>query len=212
MVNPSLAGGALLDLGIYALTWVFQTLYTTESNPQAPTVISAVEKYHLGTDEHTTILLTFPRPPPARPAHGIATTSFLVSGDPDGKGSAGPTIRVQGSRGEIQIFPPASRPTKTRLILADGTVEDREWLQPGPGRGSGWKNGFGGEFNAEGEGHGMFWEADECAYALRDGRKEGRFESLQESSVIMRVMDEVRRQHGVKFPEKIESVEYPLKL
>lgn len=29
MVNPDLAGGALLDSGIYALTWLFQTIYTT---------------------------------------------------------------------------------------------------------------------------------------------------------------------------------------
>ena len=30
--------------------------------------------------------------------------------------------------------------------------------------------------------------------------------------VIMEVMDEVRRQNGVKYPEKIESTEYPIEL
>merc|ERR1712000_514231 len=34
MVNLDLAGGALLDLGIYALTWVFQS--PTTRNPRAP--------------------------------------------------------------------------------------------------------------------------------------------------------------------------------
>lgn len=58
----------------------------------------------------------------------------------------------------------------------------------------------------------MFWEADECAYALREGRKEGRFESLAESLVIMEVMDEVRRQGQFKLPGKIESTDYPLDL
>lgn len=42
MVNPDLAGGALLDLGIYSLTWVFQTVYTTlpEAERQPPSVLS----------------------------------------------------------------------------------------------------------------------------------------------------------------------------
>jgi hypothetical protein len=58
----------------------------------------------------------------------------------------------------------------------------------------------------------MFWEADECAYAIRDGRKEGQKESLEESLVIMKVMDEVRRQGGMKLPDKIETTDYPVNL
>lgn len=45
MVSLDLAGGALLDLGIYALTWVYQTLYHTQTNPQPPKVVSSVTKY-----------------------------------------------------------------------------------------------------------------------------------------------------------------------
>ena len=212
MVNPDLAGGALLDLGIYALTWVFQTLYTTQKNPQAPSsVLGAIRKYKSGADEHTSMLLTFPREE-GGDAHGIATTSMRVAADPDGKGTAGPAIRVQGSEGEVQIWHPAYRPSRTRLVLKDGTVEDKNWEFPGPGKGSGWKNGFGGGWQAEGEGQGMYWEADECANAIRDGRKEGQYESLEESLVIMKTMDEVRRQNDMKYPEKIETVEYPVEL
>lgn len=190
MVNPDLAGGALLDLGIYALTWVFQTLYHTqpESERQAPSVVSALRKYSTGADEMTTMLLTFPRSDKlGGDAHGIATTGMRVTPDPDGKGSAGPAIRVQGDNGEIQVFHPAYRPTKTKLVLKDGTVDEKDWPQPGPGKGSDWHNGFGGELGPEGVGHGMFWEADECAHALKEGRKEGKYESLSESIVIMEV-------------------------
>lgn len=211
MINPDLAGGALLDLGIYALTWVFQTLYHTQKNPKAPTVTSALRKYKTGADELTSMLLVFPRDE-GGDAHGIATTGLRVATDPDGKGSAGPGIRVQGSKGEIQVFPPAYRPTKTKLVLHDGTVEDREFPQPGPDKSAGWKNGFGGNWNPDGHGHGMFWEADECAYALRDGRKEGQYESLAESLVIMKVMDEVRKQNNMVYPEKIETTKYPVDL
>jgi hypothetical protein len=42
---------------------------------------------------------------------------------------------------------------------------------------------------------------------LVEGRKEGRFESLDESVLIMEVMDEVRRQNGLTYPEKIETTE-----
>ena len=64
--------------------------------------------------------------------------------------------------------------------------------------------------NEEGEGHGMFWEADEAASAVLEGRKEGRFEGLEESVLVMEVMDEVRRQGGLTFPERIESTEFPV--
>lgn len=213
MVNPDLAGGALLDLGIYALTWVFQTLYTTQADPQPPSsVLGSIRKYKTGADEHTSMLLTFPRSSGGE-AHGIATTSMRVASDPDGKGSAGPAIRVQGDKGEVQVFHPAYRPTRTKLVLNDGTVEEKRWDPfPGPGKESGWKNGFGGGWQSPGEGQGMFWEADECANAIRDGRKEGQYESLEESLAIMRVMDEVRRQNDMKYPEKIETVEYPVDL
>ena len=212
MVNPDLAGGALLDLGIYALTWVFQTLYTTQKNPQAPSVVSSLRKYRLGTDEQTSMLLTFPRDGGGGDMHGIATTGMLADVDPDKKGSAGPAVRIQGSKGEIQVWHPAYRPTKTRLVLADGTVEDKEWKIPGPGKGSGWRQGFANQWQEEGEGQGMFWEADECAFAIRDGRKEGQYETLQESLVIMRTMDEVRRQHNMVYPDKIETTDYPVDL
>jgi dihydrodiol dehydrogenase / D-xylose 1-dehydrogenase (NADP) len=217
MVNVDLAGGPLLDMGIYALTWVFQTLYTTqsESERQPPKVTSSMKKYSpTGSDEMVTMVLEFPRSEKyGGVAHAVATTSIRVGTNPDGKReTAGPCIRVQGDKGEVQIYPPAYRPTKSKLILADGTVEEKEWPQPGPGTGSKWFNGFGNDKNPEGEGHGMFWEADEAATALVEGRKEGKYESLSESVVIMEVMDEVRRQGGLKYPEAIETTKYPVDL
>ncbi|PSK55862.1 translation initiation factor IF-2 [Elsinoe australis] len=213
MVNPELAGGALLDLGIYSLTWVFQCLYTTQpaNERKAPKVLGAISKYHTGVDESTSMLLTFPRGK-GDEAHGVATTSMRTLSDPDKKGTAGPAIRVFGTEGEVQVWFPTYRPTKTRLVKTDGTVEEKDWKQPGPGKGSGWYNGFAGANNDEGEGHGMFWEADEAAFALKEGRKEGKYEDLNESITIMEVMDEVRRQNNLVYPKKIESTDYPLDL
>ena len=59
-------------------------------------------------------------------------------------------------------------------------------------------------------GHGMFWEADEAARCLRDGKLESEGLTLEESIVIMETMDEVRRQGGVVYPNEIETLDYPL--
>ncbi|KAJ4344392.1 uncharacterized protein N0V89_012132 [Didymosphaeria variabile] len=216
MVNPELAGGALLDLGIYSLTWVFQTLYHTQPADarKPPKVLAAMKNYAptKQADETTTIVLSFPRSHQAGgDAHAIATTSLRVATSPAGNQDV-PGIRIQGPGGEIQVFPPAFRPTRTRIVLQDGTVEDKDWPQPGPGEGSGWRNGFGATTNAEGEGHGMFWEADEAADAVINGRKEGRYEGLDESILIMEVMDEARKQGGLTYPDKIETTKYPTQL
>lgn len=188
MVNPDLAGGALLDLGIYSLTWVFQTLYHTqpEAEKEKPQVVAAINSYYTGVDESTSIICSFPN----HRSQGIATTSMRVASNPDGKNTAGPSIRIQGSEGEIQVIGPAFQPSAYHIILKSkpGEVEVVECPIPG--------------------GRGMAWEADECARCLRDGLKESKTMPLEESIVIMEVMDEALKQGGVKYPELIATDVY----
>ncbi|KAG5912765.1 D-xylose 1-dehydrogenase (NADP(+)) [Claviceps africana] len=206
MVNKHLAGGALLDLGVYALTWVFQTLYhlqqpssasTTPSSPssplrEAPAVLAAMDRYHTGADENTSIICHFPR----TRAMGIATTSLRVGTSPHGQATAAPAIRIQGSQGEIQVAHPAYRPTSYRVLRrrgdGDGDVEVVECPIPVDSKRGSW-------------GHGMFWEADECARCLRDGRKQSEVMPWEESVVMMEVMEEALRQGGVAYPDLITS-------
>jgi dihydrodiol dehydrogenase / D-xylose 1-dehydrogenase (NADP) len=60
------------------------------------------------------------------------------------------------------------------------------------------------------EGQGMYWEADECARCIRESKLESEYLSLQESLVMMEVMDDVRKQNGLSYPENVESIKYPL--
>lgn len=214
MVNSTLASGILLDGGIYSLTWVFQALYSLQppSSRQRPIVKSAVAKYsRTGVDAMATILLEFPRPEQqGGAAHAVASTSLGLSNDAIAQKAcvSVPNIRIQGQYGEIQVFPPAYRPTRTRLVLKDGTIDDKEWPQPGPGEGSGWYNGYGSSPNPEGQGHGLFWEADGAGRALLEGRKEGSQLGLEESVLVMEIMDHVRTEAGIAYPDEVETIEF----
>ena len=133
MVNLDLAGGALLDLGIYALTWNFQILYHCQPKPrEAPTVTGVINKYEkTGADEMTSMILQFPK----HKSMGIALTSLRVATDPDyplNNRAAGAAIRIQGTRGEIQVMGPAFRPTHYRVIMKDagGKVEEVDMCYP----------------------------------------------------------------------------------
>lgn len=159
-------------------------------------------KYHAtGIDESTTVLLEFPRSTPSGKfkAQAIAATSIRVSINPDGESTAGPSIRIQGTEGEIQVFGNPYHPDRCKIIPRKiagqpvKTVKEVEAVFPGNGTG-------------------MYWEADEVARCLRDGKLESETLPLSESLVIMEVMDEVRKQGGLKYPQKIESTEYPLEL
>ncbi|KAB5582673.1 oxidoreductase [Coniochaeta sp. 2T2.1] len=180
LVNLDLAGGALLDLGIYSLTWLFQTMYhlQPEAEKEAPKVVAAVNKYFTGADEMTSMILQFPK----HKSMGIGLTALRVGTDVDGLNTGGPAIRIQGSGGEIQVMGPAYRPLQYKVIRKSepGKVEvvdcpiphdkERDW------------------------GHGMFWEADECARCIRDGKKESATLPWSESIVIMETMEEVLKQ------------------
>jgi predicted dehydrogenase len=195
MVNMDLAGGALLDLGIYSLTWVYQILYHCQSKPrEAPKVVAAVNKYEkTGADEMTSVILQFGK----NASMGIATTALRVATQPDGEGSpaSGPAVRIQGSRGEIQVVGPIYRPIIYRVIKVGGKRGEIEEVQcPIPT-----------DPEKEGWGHGMFWEADEAARCLRDGKLQSEGLTWEESLLIMETMDEIRKQGDLTYPELIET-------
>lgn len=235
MVNLDLAGGALLDLGIYSLTWVFQTIYHTLSaelkQQSRPKVVGAAmtPEPRTGADESTVILLEFPKSTPSgkTKAHAVATTAMRVVDDP-GRGHQGadgvetPSVRIQGEKGEIQVYGFIYRPTRYRLVPKDKSapVLDKK-------------------FEFEGGAHGMMvlllffcfpflslslslvfhtltrplqYEADEAARCLVAGKLESEGLPWAESTLIMEVMDEVRKQGGLVYPDAIETTEYPVKL
>jgi hypothetical protein len=187
-------------VGIYSLTWVFHTLPVADRQP--PTVTSQITKYPpTGADESTSMILEFPRSAPEGKykAHGIALTSIRVSIDPDGQGTAGPVIRIQGTKGEIQVIGAAYKPEGFRVIprrlKGEPEIPVREVMGEYPGNGKG-----------------MYWEADEAARCVRDGKLESDGMPWEETLAIMRVMDEVRKQAEMVYPERIESTTYPLAL
>ncbi|KAG9195004.1 hypothetical protein G6011_00124 [Alternaria panax] len=217
MINPELAGGALLDLGIYSLTWVFMALYHCQPQSQSqdynnsnnnnnnnnnnkreePIITSAVTKGTTGVDETTTVLLHFP----TSGSHGIAGTSIRVATTPNASHPSADAIRIQGTLGDLTIDY-APRPRAYTLIPA---ANDKR------GKPADFEYEVVNKFRAiPGGGHGMFWEADECARCVRDGKSESSVCGLEETEVVMRVMDRVRRDGGVVYPERIENLKYPL--
>jgi len=152
-----------------------------------------------GVDEDTTLIISFPTTTPSnlpnRGSHGIGMTAYPLASDPDQRSSAGPTIRIQGTKGEIQVFGMAFQPDRYRVIPlreGDKPVEVREVLCPFPAGG-----------------HGMYYEADEAARCVRDGKLESETMPWDESILVMEVMDEVRKQCGLKYPDAIESTSLP---
>ncbi|QGA14687.1 hypothetical protein EYB26_002343 [Talaromyces marneffei] len=191
MLNKALAGGALLDLGIYSLTWVFLSLYHVlpKTQRKPPTAVSAqmTLNYLTGADEASSILLTFPTTAPSNIAEwnsqGVALTNLRVSTDPDGRNIAGPSIRIQGTRGEIQLDGPSFRPEKYRIILrsdnkhVDGSGVVKEVDHP-----------------ISPDVKGMYWEADEVGRCLRDGKIQSDLLRWDETNAVLAVMDEARKQ------------------
>jgi len=59
--NPDLAGGSLLDIGVYSITWVMQTLYHAQNGRrEAPQVTgSLVPVKETGVDESASVVLTW---------------------------------------------------------------------------------------------------------------------------------------------------------
>jgi hypothetical protein len=192
-------------VGIYSLTWIFLSLHQALPEPlrKSPSAIAAqmTLNYLTGVDEASAILLTFPSTAPNDiqewKSQAVALTNLRVSTDPDGKNSAGPAIRIQGTRGEIQLDGPSFRPQSYRLISRHENKKARnvepvkyfEYLVPSGAKG-------------------MYWEADEVGRCIRDGKIQSESLPWEEVIAVLEVMDEARRQGGLLYPGAIENASY----
>jgi predicted dehydrogenase len=108
LLNPNLGGGALLDLGIYSLTWVFMTCFQDPENAgQKPVVTGGMLKTEeTGVDEFTTISLMFPK----TRVSAVASCNMTVRTNED-------FCRIQGEKvGTLPIAASVSRTDGNRAI------------------------------------------------------------------------------------------------
>ena len=157
---PELGGGALLDIGVYSLSFASMVL----GRPQR--VVSMAHLGESGVDENAAIILGY--------ESGALTTIVTAI-----RTSTPQQAVINGTLGRITMHPPYWFPE--RITLEVYGVETTTMDIPMNGNG----------FNHE---------AAEVARCIRNGQLESDIMPLDESLEIMRTMDEIRTQWGLRYP------------
>lgn len=185
ILNPELAGGALLDLGIYNITWLRMTCFNDPHNERHEPRISAhmLKSDKTGVDEFTNISMIFDK----SRVNATMQTNIAV------KSATDAVVRIQGTEGDVTVQWPPMRPESFTIYKrqTNGELSD-----------SGDKK----TFEIPGGANGMMWEADECARCLRDGKLESPIVPLDESIATMTIMDTARAQNDFFYPGDLELV------
>jgi predicted dehydrogenase len=158
--EPTLGGGALLDLGIYSITIADIALGSPVKADAYATLTD------LGVDLQTSITLQYPNGAHALLSCTMAARTSVIA-------------MIAGDKARIEIDAPFYNPTSWRLITRDGEVTE-------------YPNTY--------QGHGLREEAIEFARVVRSGEIESPLMTHAKSQEIMELMDDIRRQIGVKYP------------
>ncbi|WP_084128807.1 Gfo/Idh/MocA family protein [Demequina sp. NBRC 110055] len=160
MKRPDLAGGALLDLGIYPIAFAHDIL----GGPDSITAVGRLTD--AGVDAQVSMVFDYPN------AQASLTTTMA--------GRTPCQAHIGGTAGAIEIEGTFYNPTRFTVRRLDGT----SWTYDGRA-----ENGF-------------QWEAAEVARGVAAGLTESPLHTLDESLELMRIMDEVRAQIGVVYPNE----------
>ncbi|HEY3503100.1 MAG TPA: Gfo/Idh/MocA family oxidoreductase [Actinocatenispora sp.] len=156
---PELGGGALLDLGVYPVSFAHMVLGTPD------TIRAAGRLTAEGVDETAGILLGYP-------SGAVATLSCSITADTPR------TASVTGTEGRVELSRGFFAPHAFRLYRGD-TVE---------------------EVAAEPTARGYVHEAAEAMRCLRAGETESPLVPLADTLSVLRTLDAVRAQLGVRYP------------
>jgi len=164
LLNPELAGGALMDVGIYPVSF---TSMVYGSQPQSIKSMAHIGETHV--DEQFAVLFGYEGGKIASLSGAVRTR--LVN-----------DALIMGTDGMIHI--PDFFCAKTATLYSS----------------SGGKEVFGPKFDV----NGYNYEAAEAMRCLREGRPESSIMPLDETLAIMRTMDAIRAQWGLKYPGEDE--------
>ena len=160
LVEPHLAGGALLDLGIYPISFAHMIL----GNPLS--INSSAVMTDKGVDAQTSMIFTY-----ENGAQSVLTTTMIEQ--------TPCRAVVAGLHGWLEIDRTFYNPASMRVILNDGSVT---------------------QYPSTYTGHGLREQAESFRQLVQSGQFESDILSWQDTIDIMRTMDAVREQIGLKYP------------
>lgn len=160
LVEPELAGGALLDLGIYPVSFAHMIL----GNPTS--VTSSVVLTDKGVDAQTSMIFNY-----ADGAQAVLNTTMIEQ--------TPCRAVVAGLNGWLEIDRTFYNPASMRVVLNDGTISE-------------YPNTY--------QGHGLREQAEVFKQLVLSGKKESEILNWKDTVDIMKTLDTVRTQIGLKYP------------
>ena len=160
LIEPALAGGALLDLGIYPVSFAHMIL----GNPMH--VTSQAVMTDKGVDAQTSMIFTY-----EDGAQAVLTTTMIEQ--------TPCRAVVAGLHGWLEIDRTFYNPAEMRVVLNDGTVT---------------------EYSNNYTGHGLREQAETFKQLVLAGKLESEILTWKDTVDIMKTLDTVRAQIGLKYP------------
>ncbi|KAH6611695.1 dimeric dihydrodiol dehydrogenase [Boeremia exigua] len=177
--NPALGAGSLLDIGIYSLTWGLLALDRAIGEEAQKPRILAAQTLSNDIDVASSMILSYPTG-----AQAILTSSLWSRTDSD-------FCRIEGTEGHIVVSGPGSSAPQRFVVHS----------KSGNNTSSAGTTDTGKIYEFEKPGHGFYFEADAVALDIAAGRVQNSIMPWKETVRVMRLLDEVRRQGGARFPQ-----------
>jgi predicted dehydrogenase len=160
LIDPNLAGGALLDLGIYPVSFAHMIL----GNPAH--ITSHAVMTDKGVDGQTSMIFTY-----ENGAQAVLTTTMIEQ--------TPCRAVVAGVNGWLEIDRTFYNPAAMRVVLNDGATTE-------------YPNSY--------KGHGLREQAEAFKELVRSGKFESEILTWKDTVDIMKTLDTVREQIGLKYP------------
>ena len=160
LIDPNLAGGALLDLGIYPVSFAHMIL----GNPAH--ITSHAVMTDRGVDGQTSMIFTY-----EGGAQAVLTTTMIEQ--------TPCRAVVAGVNGWLEIDRTFYNPAAMRVVLIDGSTTE-------------YPNTY--------KGHGLREQAETFKELVRSGKFESEILTWKDTVDIMKTLDTVREQIGLKYP------------
>ena len=160
LVEPALAGGALLDLGIYPVSFAHMIL----GNPSK--ITSSAVLTDKGVDAQTSMIFDYDDG-----AQAVLNTTMIEQ--------TPCRAVVAGLNGWLEIDRTFYNPASMRVVLNDGTTT---------------------EYPSSYVGHGLREQAEVFKQLVTSGQQQSQILNWQDTVDIMKTLDQVRSQIGLKYP------------